>query len=46
MTTFYKELVKRYYTKGIYSIEDVKTFVRANKLTPEEYQEITGEIYI
>lgn len=36
--------VKRYYPK-YYSEDDVKTFVRAGQLTPEEYKEITGEEY-
>lgn len=36
--------VKRYYPK-YYSKDDVKTFVRAGQLTPEEYKEITGEAY-
>ena len=37
--------VKRYYDKGIYDNENVATFVRAGQLTPEEYEEITGEVY-
>lgn len=36
--------VKRYYPK-YYTKDDVKTFVRAGQLTPEEYKEITGEAY-
>ena len=39
------KIVKRYYDKGIYSKEDVATFVRAGKITPEQYKEITGEDY-
>lgn len=39
-------IVKRYYDKGIYSNEDVKKFVLAGKITPEQYKEITGEEYI
>lgn len=38
-----KKIVKRFYERGIYSKEDVATFVQAGKLTPEEYKEITGE---
>lgn len=38
-------VVKRYYDKGIYSKDDVKVFVRAGRLTPEQYKEITGEAY-
>jgi len=36
-------VVKRYYNRGIYSKDNVKVFVRAEKLTPEQYKEITGE---
>ena len=38
-------LVKRFYEKGIYSVADVAVFVRATKITPEQYEEITGETY-
>lgn len=37
--------VKRYYEKGIYSKDDVATFVRAGKITADEYELITGEEY-
>jgi uncharacterized XkdX family phage protein len=37
--------VKRYYDKGYYSEADVATFVRAGKITPDEYELITGEPY-
>lgn len=40
-----KNIVKRYYDKGIYSKDDVKVFVRAGKITEAEYEEITGEVY-
>ena len=39
------KIVKRYYDRGIYSKEDVATFVKAKKLTADEYKEITGEDY-
>lgn len=39
------KIVKRYYDKGIYSAEDVAKFVKAGKITPEEYKDITGEEY-
>ena len=39
------KIVKRYYDRGIYSKEDVATFVRAGKITPEQYKEITVEDY-
>lgn len=38
--------VKRYYDKGYYSADDVKAFVRNEKITVEEYEEITGEPYV
>ena len=39
------KIVKRYYDKGIYSKEDVKTFVKAGKITAEQYKDIVGEDY-
>lgn len=41
----YLKIVKRQYDKGTYDKDDVKKFVVAGKLTPEEYEEITGEAY-
>jgi uncharacterized XkdX family phage protein len=38
-------VVKRFFDKGIYSKADVAKFVAAGKLTPEEYETITGEQY-
>ena len=38
-------IVKRYFDRGIYSVEDVKKFVSANKLTIDEYKQITGSNY-
>ena len=37
--------VKRYYDKGFYSKDDVAVFVRAGKITAEEYKMITGDPY-
>lgn len=39
------KIVKRYYDKGIYTKENVKVFVRARKITAEQYKEITGDTY-
>lgn len=39
------KIVKRYYEKGIYSKEDVAKFVKAGKITAEQYKEIVGEDY-
>jgi uncharacterized XkdX family phage protein len=38
-------IVKRYFDKGIYDETDVAKFVAAGKITPEEYEQITGEPY-
>lgn len=38
-------IVKRYYDRGIYDNADVTKFVKAGKLTADEYKEITGEAY-
>lgn len=40
------EKVERYYCKGYYTNEDVKVFVRGNKITVEQYKEITVEDYV
>lgn len=37
--------IKRYYDKGYYSVDDVKIFVEAGKITEEQFKEITGEDY-
>ena len=39
------KIVKRYYDRGIYDKDDVAVFVKAGKLTADEYKEITGEEY-
>lgn len=39
------KIVKRYYINGIYTKENVAVFVKAKKITPEQYEEITGEVY-
>jgi uncharacterized XkdX family phage protein len=46
MALDYLSIVKRYYDKGYYTKDDVKVFVRAGKITPEQYEEITGEPYV
>ena len=45
MRSKYYKTVKRYYDKGIYDNDDVAVFVRTGKITPEEYEMITGEPY-
>ena len=40
------EKIKRYYDNGRYTKDEVKKFVEFNKITEEQYKEITGEDYI
>ena len=37
------KLVKRYYDKGVYTKDDVMKFVKAGKITEEQYEEIVKE---
>lgn len=37
--------VKKYYDMGIYTDENVATFVRAGMITEEDYKDITGKKY-
>lgn len=39
-------IVKRYYDRGIYDNADVAKFVKAGRLTADEYKEITGELMV
>lgn len=39
------EKVKRFYDMGLYSAENVAVFVEKGKLTPAQFEEITGEKY-
>ena len=38
--------IKRYYDKGFYTLNQMRIFVEARKITEEQYEEITGEKYI
>lgn len=39
------KVVKRYYDLGIYTKENVAMFVKAGKITAEQYKTITGDDY-
>lgn len=39
------DVIKRYFDRGNYDADDVRKFVKAGKITPEEFKEITGEDY-
>lgn len=40
------KIVKRYFDLGIYSAANVGMFVKASKITTDEYKTITGTDYI
>lgn len=40
------EKVNRYYNEGFYTNEQVKIFVVYNKISKEEFKQITGEDYL
>lgn len=44
MNDFYLNAAKSYYPR-FYTKEMVKVFVTAGKITPEQYKEITGDVY-
>ena len=39
------ERVKHFFELGLYTKAQVAVFVQKGKLTPEQYEEITGEAY-
>lgn len=45
MRSQYFDTIKKYYYKKIYKKAHIKVFVKAGKLTEEEYMLITGEEY-
>lgn len=38
--------VKTYYDKGLYTKDDVATYVYYQKITPAQYKDITGDDYL
>lgn len=38
-------IVKRHYDAGRYINDNVAVFVSGNKISPEQYEQITGEAY-
>lgn len=44
MNDFYFNAAKNYYPR-FYTKEMVKVFVTGGKITPEQYKEITGDVY-
>ena len=41
----YYSIIKEYYDKGLYKIKQMKNLVKAKAITPEEYKDITGDLY-
>lgn len=39
------EIIKKNYDRGLWNAQMVKVAVVKNVITPEQYQEITGEAY-
>lgn len=40
------EKIERYYSEKLWTIDQVKVGVKRNKLTAEQFKEITGQDYI
>lgn len=41
----YYSIIKRFYDLGVYSLAKVRDFVRAGVISPEQFKEITKEVY-
>lgn len=41
-----KQWIADYYNQGLYTQEDIAVFVQAGWVTPEDYEEITGDPYV
>lgn len=46
MDNWYFETAKNYFDLKIYTVDDIKLFVQAERITKEQYKEITKEDYI
>ena len=45
MDKWYFEVAKKYFDLKIYKVDDVKLFVEAERITKDQFKEITGEDY-
>ncbi|MEF9991323.1 MAG: XkdX family protein [Peptostreptococcaceae bacterium] len=43
MNKWYFDMAKRYFDLKIYKVDDVRLFVEADRITKEDFKEITGE---
>ena len=41
-----KEKIEKWYKQGLWSRSQVANAVKKGILTPEDYEEITGEVYV
>ena len=41
----YYGIIKRFYDLGVYSLAKVRDFVGAGVISPEQFKEITKEVY-
>ncbi|CEN84275.1 phage uncharacterized protein [[Clostridium] sordellii] len=45
MDIWYFETAKTYFETKIYTVDDIRLFVEAERITKEQFKEITGEDY-
>lgn len=45
MDIWYFETAKTYFESKIYTVDDIRLFVEAERITKEQFKEITGEYY-
>ena len=45
MNNFWYDAIKRYYGLGCYTNENMRVFVKAERITKEQYKTIVGEDY-
>lgn len=43
MDKWYFDMAKKYFDLKIYKVDDVRLFVEAERITKEQFKEITGE---
>lgn len=43
MNNFWYDAIKRYYGLGCYTNENMRVFVKAERITKEQFKEITGK---
>lgn len=41
----YYSIIKRFYDLGVYSLAKIRDFVKVGVISPEQFKEITKEVY-